>query len=81
MGNGARDAGLQVEFGGEATQAAPEQGIAEAIGVVVALVVLAVTFGTLLAAGLPLLSALIGVATGIAAAAGLALATLVTVAA
>ena len=67
VGEGARGAGLQVEFGGEATQAAPEQGIAEAAGVVVALVVLAITFGTLLAAGLPLLTALIGVATGMAA--------------
>ncbi|NHC13103.1 MMPL family transporter [Motilibacter deserti] len=60
----ARDAGLQVEFGGEATQAVPEQGATEAIGVLVALVVLAVTFGSMLAAGLPLLTALIGVAVG-----------------
>ncbi|MGY1857949.1 MMPL family transporter [Modestobacter sp. SYSU DS0290] len=60
------DAGLQVEFGGEATQAIPEQGAAEAIGVLVALVVLAVTFGSLLAAGLPLLTALIGVGAGMA---------------
>jgi RND superfamily putative drug exporter len=62
----AEDAGLQVEFGGEATQAVAAQGAAEAVGVLVALVVLAVTFGSLLAAGLPLLTALIGVAAGMA---------------
>ena len=62
----AEDAGLRVEFGGEATQAVAAQGAAEAIGVVVALVVLAVTFGSLLAAGLPLLTALMGVAAGMA---------------
>ncbi|WP_299950681.1 MMPL family transporter [uncultured Modestobacter sp.] len=62
----AEDAGLQVEFGGEATQAVPAQGAAEAIGVLVAVVVLAVTFGSMLAAGLPLLTALIGVGAGMA---------------
>ncbi|WP_029430577.1 MMPL family transporter [Blastococcus sp. URHD0036] len=62
----AEDAGLQVEFGGEATQAVAAQGAAEAIGVLVALVVLAITFGSLLAAGLPLLTALMGVAAGMA---------------
>jgi RND superfamily putative drug exporter len=62
----AEQAGLQVELGGEATQAVAAQGAAEAIGVLVALVVLAVTFGSLLAAGLPLLTALMGVAAGMA---------------
>lgn len=62
----ARDAGLQVEVGGEATQAAPEQSAAEAVGVLVALVVLAITFGSMLAAGLPLLTALVGVGAGMA---------------
>jgi RND superfamily putative drug exporter len=66
VAEGPEDAGLQVEFGGEATQAIPEQGAAEAIGILVALVVLAVTFGSLLAAGLPLLTALIGVGAGMA---------------
>jgi RND superfamily putative drug exporter len=62
----AEDAGLQVEFGGEATQAIPAQGAAEAVGVLVALVVLAITFGSMLAAGLPLLTAIIGVGAGMA---------------
>lgn len=39
----------------------------EAIGVLVALVVLFVTFGSLLAAGMPILTALLGVATGVGA--------------
>jgi RND superfamily putative drug exporter len=63
----ARSAGLQVEVGGEATQAATEASATELIGVGVALVVLAVTFGSLLAAGLPLLTALFGVGTAMAA--------------
>ena len=62
----ARDAGLEVEFGGEATQAVSEQSATEAIGVLIALLVLAVTFGSLVAAGLPLLTALIGVGAGMA---------------
>lgn len=62
----AEAAGLQVELGGEATQAVAAQGATEAIGVLIALVVLAITFGSLLAAGLPLLTALIGVAAGMA---------------
>jgi RND superfamily putative drug exporter len=60
-----REAGLKVEFGGEAIQAVPGSSSTEGIGVLVALLVLAVTFGSVLAAGLPLLSALIGVGVGI----------------
>ena len=60
-------AGLQVEIGGEAFQTPMEQSAAEALGVLVALLVLAVTFGSLLAAGLPLLTALLGVGTAMAA--------------
>ncbi|SEP25911.1 MMPL family transporter [Trujillonella endophytica] len=66
VADAAEDAGLQVEFGGEATQAVAAQGAAEALGVLVAMLVLAVTFGSLLAAGLPLLTAIIGVGAGMA---------------
>ncbi|NYD56625.1 RND superfamily putative drug exporter [Nocardioides marinisabuli] len=65
-GEAAEAAGLQVEVGGEATQAEAHQSAAEAIGVLVAMLVLAVTFGSLVAAGLPLLTALIGVGVGMA---------------
>jgi RND superfamily putative drug exporter len=61
----ARDAGLTVEVGGDALQTTPETGSTEIIGVAVAAVVLVITFGSLIAAGLPLLTALIGVGIGI----------------
>ncbi|GAA3190365.1 MMPL family transporter [Dactylosporangium siamense] len=60
-----RDAGLEVEFGGDAVAAKPQNGGAEVAGVLVAVVVLVITFGSLLAAGLPLLTAVIGVVLGL----------------
>ncbi|WBQ04274.1 MMPL family transporter [Kribbella sp. CA-293567] len=69
----AREAGLTVELGGDAMQVQQEQSATEVIGVGVAAVVLLITFGSLIAAGLPLLSAIIGVgigATAITAATG-----------
>ena len=68
-----RTAGLTVEYGGDAMQAQDEQSMAEVIGIGVAAVVLLITFGSLIAAGLPLLSAIVGVgigATAITAATG-----------
>ncbi|MGW7288100.1 MMPL family transporter [Streptomyces sp. NPDC054847] len=64
-GTEAREAGLTVEIGGDALQAVPETGAGEIIGVVVAGIVLVITFGSLVAAGLPLLTAIIGVGIGI----------------
>ncbi|GGT22331.1 membrane protein [Streptomyces kurssanovii] len=64
-GTEAREAGLTVEIGGDALQAIPESGAGEIIGVVVAGIVLVITFGSLVAAGLPLLTAIIGVGIGI----------------
>ncbi|WP_338672282.1 MMPL family transporter [Streptomyces sp. SCSIO 30461] len=61
----AKEAGLTVEIGGDALQAAPETGASEVIGVAIAAVVLVITFGALIAAGLPLLTALIGVGIGV----------------
>jgi putative drug exporter of the RND superfamily len=56
------DAGLQVEFGGQVFQdTTVALTITEVFGVVFAGVVLFITFGSLLAAGMPLLSALLGV--------------------
>ncbi|MFJ3694971.1 MMPL family transporter [Streptomyces sp. NPDC090052] len=57
--------GYTVEVGGDALQAMPETGPGEIIGVVLAAIVLIVTFGSLIAAGLPLLTALIGVGIGV----------------
>ncbi|MER6361613.1 MMPL family transporter [Kitasatospora sp. NPDC001527] len=62
----ARDAGLTVDIGGTALMEMGEAGgSAEAIGMAISAVVLVITFGSLLAAGLPLLTALIGVGLGI----------------
>ncbi|MFF7143373.1 MMPL family transporter [Streptomyces nodosus] len=61
----ARDGGLTVEIGGDALTAVPETGATEVIGIVIAAVVLVITFGSLVAAGLPLITALIGVGIGV----------------
>ncbi|MBG7700832.1 MMPL family transporter [Streptomyces sp. MC1] len=68
----ARDAGLTVEIGGDALTATPETGSSEIIGIAVAAVVLVITFGSLLAAGFPLLTAIIGVGIGVSAITALA---------
>lgn len=64
-GKDARDSGMKVEIGGDALQVMPHTGAAEIIGVAIAAVVLVITFGSLIAAGLPLLTALIGVGIGV----------------
>jgi RND superfamily putative drug exporter len=64
-GRTAESAALTVEFGGEAVQPSVEVGATEGIGMLVAAVVLVVTFGALLAAGLPLLTAMVGVSLGL----------------
>ncbi|MDH6450808.1 MULTISPECIES: MMPL family transporter [unclassified Streptomyces] len=69
----ARDTGLTVDVGGDVLQAEPETGaIGEAIGLAIAAVVLVITLGSLVAAGLPLLTAIIGVAIGVSTIATLA---------
>ncbi|MGW0950255.1 MMPL family transporter [Streptomyces sp. NPDC002623] len=61
-----RDAGAEVEYGGTAMKAQTKVGgPAELVGVVIALVILALTLGSLVAAGLPLLTAVVGVAIGV----------------
>ena len=68
----AKKAGLTVEVGGDALATQPAAGgSAEAIGIAIAAVVLLITFGSLAAAGLPLLTAILGV--GISMSAVLAL--------
>ncbi|WP_324277795.1 MMPL family transporter [Blastococcus brunescens] len=63
----ARDAGLTAEVGGEAVflNTEPEPSGAEAVGVLVALVVLVVAFGTVVAALVPIALALVAVAAGL----------------
>ncbi|MFI6804374.1 MMPL family transporter [Streptomyces luteogriseus] len=63
----ARDSGLTVEAGGTALAAeGGPGGAAEVIGVAIAAVVLLITFGSLAAAGLPLLTAVVGVGVSMA---------------
>lgn len=59
------DAGYQVELGGQIPEniSAPS-GVAEAIGIVVALIILVFAFGSIVAAGLPLAVAFVGVGIG-----------------
>ncbi|MEU5548849.1 MULTISPECIES: MMPL family transporter [unclassified Micromonospora] len=66
VGTQAEGQGWQVAPGGEVLNAEPEVGSTEAIGVAVALVVLVITFGSLVAAGMTMLNALIGVGVGMA---------------
>jgi putative drug exporter of the RND superfamily len=62
-----RDAGLQVELGGEVPEdISVPSGTAEAIGVTAALVILLIAFGSIVAAGLPLLVAAFGLGVGLA---------------
>jgi len=59
--------GLRIELGGGAVQQAPSIGSTEGLGVIVALIVLLLTFGSVVAAGMTMLTALIGVAVGLSA--------------
>ncbi|MDT0202372.1 MMPL family transporter [Nocardioides sp. AE5] len=61
----ARDAGLVVEVNGSGMQSMEMPGgAAELIGIGIALLVLVLTFGSLVAAGLPIVTAVIGVGLG-----------------
>ncbi|MFD7299582.1 MMPL family transporter [Streptomyces pharetrae] len=62
----AEEAGLTVSVGGQAYgNGVLTPSVLELLGVVVALAVLALTFGSLLAAGMPLLTAFVGIGTGL----------------
>ncbi|WP_435206273.1 MMPL family transporter [Micromonospora sp. bgisy143] len=66
VGAAARAKGWQVAPGGEVLGGEPEVGSTEALGVLVAAIVLIITFGSLVAAGMTMLNALIGVGVGMA---------------
>lgn len=63
-----RTNGLQVEMGGDVVQRAPSDiiGVGEVGGLVLALVVLTMTLGSLVAAGMPLITALVAVGVSMA---------------
>ena len=58
--------GLQVELGGEVPEsaAAPMAGRGELVGVIASLVILALLFGSVVTAGLPLVTAIVGLGVG-----------------
>jgi RND superfamily putative drug exporter len=61
--------GLQVELGGQAIEATEQAGfgVSTAVGLLAAIVVLLLTFGSLIAMGLPIVTALFGLGTGLGA--------------
>jgi putative drug exporter of the RND superfamily len=61
--------GLEVELGGQAIEMTEQSGfgISTAVGLLAAIVVLLLTFGSLVAMGLPILTALFGLGTGLGA--------------
>ncbi|MFB6873680.1 MMPL family transporter [Streptomyces sp. NPDC056323] len=74
-----RDAGLTVELGGSALVPEGELGgTTELVGVAAAAVVLLITFGSLAAAGLPLLTAIVGIGIGVASIVAIGMSTTTT---
>ncbi|MGH2903288.1 MAG: MMPL family transporter [Solirubrobacteraceae bacterium] len=67
-GRGGRDS-IQVELGGQAIEATEQAGfgISTAVGLLAAIVILLLTFGSVVAMGLPILTALFGLGTGLGA--------------
>jgi RND superfamily putative drug exporter len=67
VAHGARSPQLEVQLGGQAIQQTEQTsiGTATAVGLVAAMIVLLITFGSMLAMGLPILTALLGLGTGI----------------
>jgi RND superfamily putative drug exporter len=63
----ARVPGLQIELGGQAIEQTQQEGfgLTTAVGLLAAIVVLLITFGSLIAMGLPILTALFGLGTGL----------------
>jgi RND superfamily putative drug exporter len=63
----ARAPGLQIELGGQAIEQTEQEGfgLTTAVGLLAAIVVLLITFGSLVAMGLPIVTALFGLGTGL----------------
>jgi RND superfamily putative drug exporter len=64
--DGAREGGVQTEISGQLAAAGKEVHSNEAIGLAVAIIVLLIAFGSVIAMGLPIITALLGVAVGMA---------------
>ena len=66
LASGARQSGLHVELGGNMFQSKPALGATELIGIIAAIIILLVVFGSVLAMGLPIMTALAGIGIGLA---------------
>ena len=66
LSDGASTRGLKVEVGGDVVAASefPETGSSELIGIIAAIIILLITFGSVVAMGLPIINAIIGVMFG-----------------
>jgi RND superfamily putative drug exporter len=62
----ARGDGVKVELGGQMFESAPALGATELIGIIAAIIILLVVFGSVLAMGLPIMTALFGIGIGLA---------------
>jgi len=63
----ARTPGIQIELGGQAIEQTQQEGfgVTTAVGLLAAIVVLLITFGSLIGMGLPIVTALFGLGTGL----------------
>lgn len=59
------DTGIDVAIGGDALMEIPETGTGELFGILLAAIILVITFGSLIAAGMPLITAVIGTGIGV----------------
>ena len=62
----ARGPGVNVELGGQIFQSVPALGATELIGILAAIIILLVVFGSVLAMSLPIMTALFGIGIGLA---------------
>lgn len=63
---GAKIPGVELELSGEAFASQKPPGSSEAIGIFAAVIILLISFGSVLAMGLPIMTALFGIGTGLA---------------
>jgi RND superfamily putative drug exporter len=66
LGDRVHVSGLEVDYGGDMFATNPINGGTEAIGILAAMIILLIAFGSVLAMGLPIGTALFGIGTGVA---------------
>ena len=66
LAGAARGDGVKVELGGQMFESAPALGATELIGIIAAIIILLVVFESVLAMGLPIMTALFGIGIGLA---------------